>query len=78
MFFSDIIAKAAKSVSCSNDALASVEEKPGSQHRNGSSIPCSLFDKWLHKYNSTNSTFNGFTLERDANTIDAINIPGMI
>ena len=76
--FSDIIAKAAKSVSCSNDALASVEEKSGTQYRNGSSKPCSLFDRWLQKYNSTNSTINAFTLERDANTIDAINIPGMI
>ena len=76
--FSDIIAKAAKSVSCSNDALASVEEKSGTQYRNGSSKPCSLFDRWLQKYISTNSTINAFTLERDANNIDAINIPGMI
>ena len=77
MFSSDIIAKAAKSVSCSNDALGSVEEKPGTQHQTGSSKPCSLFDRWLQKYDSTNSTINAFTLERDANTIDAIKIPGM-
>ena len=77
MCSSDIIAKAAKAVSCSNDALGSMEENPGTKYQNGSSKQCSLFDRWLQKNNSTNSTINAFTLERDANNIDAINIPGM-
>ena len=74
---SDIIASAAKSVSCSADGPNKGPDIFISKHQNSSSQPCWLYDRWLEKYNSTNSTMNSFTTETDANNIDGFKVPGM-
>ena len=55
------------------DQKAATDE-PG--YKNKSSSSCSLYDRWLEKYNKNNSTINAFITKMNANNVDGIQIPG--
>ena len=74
-YCSDIITSAAKSVSCLEEDQNAASDEPGI--KNNSSQSCSLYDRWLEKYHTNNSTINAFITKMNANNVDGIQIPGM-
>ena len=74
-YCSDIITSAAKSVSCLGEDQNAASDEPG--NNDNSSRSCSLYDRWLEKYNKNNSTINAFITKMNANNVDGIQMPGM-